>query len=127
MGYLDEQFDECMKMLVAGQTGVLNQGMQDLVCLLLVSLGCHLKLVQRDIDAAYDYLQACRARSARVPNSHWSKGLHWWADMEHAKALGDQRRELLSRQAMERSALTGEYRPLALLARKYSAGMDSRI
>lgn len=116
MDLLYRRFHNCRQMLLAGQTGVLNKGMQDLVTLLLVTLGCQISLLlgeQREVD---QYLQACRSRASRLPTTHWARSLHWWAELECARASGDHRRERFSRDAMKRSAQKGEHRPLYLLA-----------
>jgi len=117
MDLLHRRFEDCRQMLLSGQTGVLNQGMQELVGLLLVTLGCQVSLLTGDLDTAHSYLQACRSRANRLPKTHWARALHWWADFEHARTSQDHRRERLSRNAMQVSARTGEHRPLLLLAR----------
>lgn len=117
MDLLHSRFEDCRQMLLAGQTGVLNQGMQELVSLLLVTLGCQVSLLIGDLESAHSYLQACRSRANRLPKTHWARALHWWADFEHARTSRDHRRERLSRNAMQESARTGEHRPLLLLAR----------
>lgn len=117
MDLLHSRFEECRQMLLAGQTGVLNQGMQDLVTLLLVTLGCQVSSLKGELDTAHSYLQACRSRANRLPKTHWARALHWWADLEHARTSRDHRRERLSRNAMQESARTGQHRPLLLLAR----------
>lgn len=117
MDMLHGRFEDCRQMLLAGQTGALNQGMQELVALLLVTLGCQVSLLFGDLDTAHSYLQACRSRANRLPKTHWARSLHWWADVEHTRTSKDHRRECLSRNAMQVSARTGEHRPLLLLAR----------
>lgn len=113
---LRNRFEHCRQMLLAGQTEVLNPGMQNLVSLLLVSLGCQVHLLLGDTDTALDYLEACHARAARLPHGHWAKALLWWADFEYAQASGHLARARFSSMAMEKSARTGEHRPLQMLA-----------
>lgn len=114
---LNSRFEDCRQMLMAGQIGVLNQGMQEVVGLLLVTLGCQVSLLTGDLEAADSYLQAGRSRANRLPRTHWARALHWWADVEHARTSRDHRRERLSRNAMQESARTGQHRPLLVLSR----------
>lgn len=113
---LHRRFHHCRQMLLAGQTGVLNEGMQDLVTLLLVTLGCQISLLIGEQHESDLYLQECRSRANRLPTKHWARALYWWAELECARASSDHRRERFSRNAMKLSAKKGEHRPLYLLA-----------
>lgn len=121
---LRNRFERCRRMFLAGQAEVLNPGKQNLVSLLLVSLGCQVHLLIGDTDTALDYLETCHARAARLPNGHWARALLWWADFEYAQACGHLVRARSSRMAMEKSAQTGEHRPLQLFAQQRSAALE---
>lgn len=121
---LRNRFEDCRRLLLAGQAEVLNPGMQNLVNLLFVSLGCQVHLLLGDSDMALEYLEACHVRAARLPNGHWARALSWWADFEYAQSCGHLARARFSRMAMENAAQTGEHRPLQLFAQSRSTALD---
>ena len=113
---MHEMAKECQRLFLAGQTGVLYRGMQDLLVFMMVFASCEVALLAGDSATAHEYLAACRARASRLPARHWARALLSWAEVDYAVAAGNPRIAQALRGSMEIQARTGGHEPLRQVA-----------
>ena len=107
---------ECQRLFLAGHTGVLYRGMQDLLVFMMVFVSCEVALLEGDTSSAYEYLSACRARASNLSPRHWTRALLTWVEMDFAEAVGNERVALALRRSIERQARLGGHEPLRQVA-----------